>query len=126
MAPELQTRRPNVAVPSGAVYPNGIEYDPADPVIQSTVRPEGTVFRSSPGYPSIRPGRFRYQASHHGQGIHFTPQRFAEDFGERGLPLMVDKTKAADFTDVADLPGSERLDDSGALTASDGAANQGV
>lgn len=128
--PSLKTNTPNVAVPSGALYPNGVEFDPPDPSVQATTRPEGAIFRSSPGYSSIRPGRFRLAPGHpHGPGIHFTPQRFAEDVGELGpggYPLMVDKARAADFADVADLPGSERLDDNGAISASDAAQNRGV
>jgi hypothetical protein len=60
-------------------------------------------------------------------GIHFTPQRFAEDVGEYDtLPLLVDAQTAADHADIADLPGSERLDDRGKLTAGDVEANNGV
>jgi hypothetical protein len=120
-------RKINVAIPQGDIYPNGLRLVPADPNIQATVRPEGSFFQKSAGYESIRPGRNRYQKAYHGMGIHFTPMRFAEDVGEfDSLPLLVDAKTAAMHADIAELPGSERLDDEGALTAEDVNANEGV
>lgn len=106
----------NVAVPSGDLYPNGIPRTFADPVVQSTSHVPGTFFQESPGFESIRPGRNRLQKGYRGFGIHFTPQRYAEDVGQKGLPLMVE-TDAVDSADIAELPGSERLDDAGKATA---------
>lgn len=120
-------RNVNVAIPSGDIYPNGIPLKTANPDVQATVRPEGSFFRQSVGYASIRPGRHRYQDNNTGLGIHFTPHRFAEDIGEfNSLPLLVDSETAASHADIAELPGSERLDDAGKLTASDGNAGGGV
>lgn len=99
----------NVAIPSGTVYPDGLNLTMPDPVVQASVRPEGSYFRRSVGYATIRPGKSRFQDSH-GQGIHFTPQRFAENVDSPNtLPLMVDSTVAEDHADIADLPGSENL-----------------
>src|SRR6476646_8118191 len=99
----------NASIPSGAVYPDGLDLTTAYPVIQASVRPEGSYFRRSVGYATIRPGRTRFQ-NNKGLGIHFTPQRFAENVDEPNtLPLMVDSTTADDHADVADLPGSENL-----------------
>lgn len=118
---------PNVAIAQGDLYPNGVWATPPDPNIQATVRPEGHFFKKSPGYESIRPGRNKFQDACHGMGIHFTPQRFAEDVGEfDSLPLLVDEETSVSHADIADLPGSERLDDAGKLTAQDAAANRGV
>lgn len=120
-------RTPNVAIPQGDIYPNGIQATALNPDVQATVRPVGHFFKKSPGYETIRPGRNRYQDAYHGQGIHFTPHRFAEDVGEYGsLPLMVDEETAVMHADIAELPGSERLDDAGKLTAEDAAQNRGV
>lgn len=99
----------NSAIPSGAVYPDGLDLTTADPVIQASVRPEGSYFRRSVGYATIRPGKNRFQ-NNKGTGIHFTPQRFAENVDDsHTLPLMVDSTVADDHADIADLPGSENL-----------------
>ena len=99
----------NAAIPSGAVYPDGLDVTTPDPVIQASVRPEGAYFRRSVGYASVRPGRTRFQHNK-GGGIHFTPQRFAENVDDPAtLPLMVSSTTAPDHADVADLPGSENL-----------------
>lgn len=117
---------PNVAIAQGDIYPNGITLVPPDPDVQATVRPEGGLFQKSAGYESIRAGKTQFQHDH-GAGIHFTPMRFAEDVGEYdSLPLLVDATTAADHADLADLPGSGDLDDKGALTADQVAANEGV
>lgn len=125
----LRRRGPNVAVPSGSIYPDGIQPVAVNPAIQSTVRPGGHKFRSSPGYESVRPGKNGYQDGYHGLGIHFVPQRFGEDVGQYaspgGLPRMVDP-KASKTVDLADLPGSDRLDDAGKLTAEMVNANEGV
>lgn len=105
---------PNVAVPQGAIYPNGIEQHAAKPEVQATVRPEGAVFRSSPGYETVRPGNSRLSPMHpHGPGIHFTPLHYAEDVAHHGEALMVNKDTAADHVDVANLPGSDNLDAEG-------------
>lgn len=111
-------RGPNVAIAQGDLYPNGVYTIPPNPDIQGTVRPEGSFFRKSPGYETIRPGRHKFQRAYHGMGIHFTPQRFAEDVGAfNSLPLLVDEETAVMHADIAELPGSERLDDQGKLTA---------
>lgn len=120
-------RGPNVAIPSGDLYPNGLRLVPANPNVQATVRPEGSFFQKSAGYETIRAGRNRFQDAYKGMGIHFTPHRFAEDVGQFDtLPLMVDAQTAVLHADIADLPGSGRLDDEGKLTAADSAANKGV
>lgn len=105
----------NVSIPSGAIYPDGLDLTTADPTIQASVRPEGSYFKRSAGYATIRPGRTRFQHNK-GQGIHFTPKRFAEDVEQPNrLPLMVDSTVAADHADIADLPGSDQLSFDGQL-----------
>jgi hypothetical protein len=119
----------NVAVPAGDIYPNGLPHNLAPGDIQSTVRPQGWLFRHSAGYLTVRAGKTDFQDGQHGGGIHFTPQRFAEDVGSvdgHGYPLMVDKAKAVDMVDLADLPGSERLDDDGTITPYEAAGNRGV
>jgi hypothetical protein len=120
----------NVAIPSGDLYPNGLTIIPPNGEIQSTVRPPGWLFRKSAGYASIRPGKSSFQDGEHGLGIHFVPQRYAEDVGSytdmHGYPLLVDKEKAAHLTDLADLPGSDRLDDDGTITPYEAGANKGV
>lgn len=99
----------NVAVPSGAVYPDGLPETYADPDIQASVRPEGSYFVKSEGYETIRPGANEFQHGH-GPGIHFTPLRFAENIAmPASLPVMVDVSTAPDHADIADLPGSENL-----------------
>lgn len=110
--------RRNVSVPSGDVYPNGVPVTRPDVFVQSTTHIGGSFFKSSPGFPSLRPGRHRLQKSYHGTGLHFTPQRFAEDVGQAGLPMLVEPD-AVDSADIAELPGSERLDDEGKTTADD-------
>lgn len=103
----------NVAIPSGAIYPDGVPLTEANPDIQATVRPEGQYFVKSRGFETIRPGRTKFQHAH-GMGIHFTPRRFAENVDQSGkLPIMVDVTVAADHADLADLPGSQNLDSVG-------------
>lgn len=106
----------SVAIPSGSVYPNGIGVTRPDGAVQSTAHIPGSFFQKSPGLASMRPGRHRLQKGYSGHGIHFTPQRFAEDMGAEGLPLMVDPATAGKHADIAELPGSERLDDDGAAT----------
>lgn len=108
--------RTNASIPQGDIYPNGLELDAPDRVVQTTTHVGGSFFKSSPGVPTIRSGRHRLQKNFHGLGIHFTPLRFAEDLGAAGLPLLIDERTPGD---VADLPGSERLDDEGKTTADD-------
>lgn len=110
--------RPNVAIAQGDFYPNGITPVVLNPDVQATVRPGGTFFRKSAGFEGIRPGKNRFQSAYHGLGINFTPMRFAEDVGEYdSLPLVVDEETSARHADIAELPGSGRLDDEGKLTA---------
>lgn len=97
------------AIPSGAIYPDGLPLTEANPDIQRSVRPEGSIFAKSVGYETVRPGASRYQHNK-GGGIHFTPLRMAEDVGKPGtLPVLVDISTAPDHADIADIPGSERL-----------------
>lgn len=118
--------RTNVAIPSGAIYPDGLGLTLANPDVQASVRPEGQYFVKSVGFETIRPGRSRFQHSH-GMGIHFTPLRFAENVATMDdLPLLVDVTTAADHADVADVPGSDRLDEVGNLSGEEVAARGGV
>lgn len=106
----------NVAIPSGAVYPDGLPLTEANPDVQASVRPEGSYFAKSVGYESIRPGRTLFQHNK-GQGIHFTVLRYAENVADPGsLPVMVDVTTAPDHVDVADLPGSGDLTIDGNLS----------
>lgn len=99
----------NVAIPSGTIYPDGLPATMADPVIQASVRPEGSFFTKSVGYQTIRPGRSIFQHNK-GQGIHFTPTEFAENVAEpSSLPALVTISTAADHVEVADVPGSENL-----------------
>lgn len=110
-------RHPNVAIPSGALFPNGVGIAVIDPAVQATTHRPGSFFQKSPGYQSVRPGRHRLQKGYRGIGINFTPHRFAEDLGQKDLPLMVDEDTASRHADIAELPGSERLDDEGKTTA---------
>lgn len=103
----------NVAIPQGDVYPNGVPLGQTNLEVQRTVHVPGTFFQKSPGFASIRTGRHRLQKQFR-TGIHFVPHRFAEDVGTSERPLMVDPKEVGD---IADLPGSERLDDDGKTTA---------
>lgn len=108
--------RATVAIPSGAIYPDGLPMTEANPDIQRSVRPEGQFFASSVGFATIRPGRNRFQHNK-GAGIHFTPLRFAENVAEPGtLPTMIDVTTGPDHADIADLPGSADLTVDGQLS----------
>jgi hypothetical protein len=114
---------PNVEVPQGTIFPNGVDVSPANPVIQATVRPLGSVFRTSPGYETVRKGAHRMQSPNR-FGIHFAPIQLAEDFATGDA--LVDK---ADFTknaDVADLPHSEVLDQDGRIPDEMIRTNHGV
>lgn len=116
----------NVAIPQGAVYPDGLNVTVADPNIQATVRPEGSYFVKSVGYASIRNGRTKFQNAH-GMGIHFTPLTYAENLESPDtLPLMVDSTTATDHADIADLPGSENLTMDGQISPAEAARGNGV
>lgn len=115
-----------MAIPSGTVYPDGLDLTTPNPTIQASVRPEGAYFRRSVGYASIRPGRTRFQHCK-GGGIHFTPRRFAENVDDPNtLPLMVNSTVADDHADVANLPGSENLTMDGHINPADAATGGGV
>jgi hypothetical protein len=108
------------------VYPDGLDLTTADPVIQSSVRPEGSYFHHSVGYATIRPGRTKFQHVH-GHGIHFTPARFAENLERPNtLPLMVNSTTAPDHADIADLPGSENLTMDGEIHPADAATGGSI
>ncbi len=108
--------RTTVAIPSGAVYPDGLAITEPDPAIQASVRPEGSFFVKSVGYETIRPGRSDFQHNK-GGGIHFTVLRMAENVATPAtLPVMVDVTTAPDHADIADIPGSENLDSAGQLS----------
>lgn len=113
---------PNVSVPQGTIFPDGVDASPANPVVQATVRPQGWFFRHSPGYETIRRGKTQLQHPG-GFGIHFAPIQLAENFltGE-GLVDTTDTYTA----DVADLPMSEDLDADGKLSAADVRANRGI
>lgn len=113
----MQVRNRNAAIPSGDLYPNGVPRTLPNPAVQATTHVPGSYFQKSPGFETIRPGRHRLQKGFHGHGINFTPQRFAEDVGVDDLPLMVDEDTASKHADIAELPGSERLDDEGKTTA---------
>lgn len=106
----------NVALPQGDIYPNGVPVGVINPLAQATAHIPGTFFKKSPGFESMRPGKHRLQKSFHGHGIHFTPHRFAQDMGAAGLPILVDTETAVHHADIAELPGSERLDDEGKTT----------
>lgn len=111
----MSLARRHIAIPQGDIYPMGVARVEPDPSVQSTVHVGGSFFQESPGFETIRPGRHRIQKGYRGFGIHFTPHRFAEDIGQAGLPLVVD-SDAVDAADIAELPGSERLDDEGKAT----------
>lgn len=120
----------NVAIAQGEIYPNGVDLSPANPDIQATVRPMGWLFQQSPGYPTVRQGPHKIDLAHpSGQSIHFTPVRLAEDLSqqstESGPPAMIDVARASQTTDLADVPGSEFLDDEGRLPAWQAAGNMG-
>lgn len=108
-----------VAIPSGSIYPDGLPMTEADPVIQASVRPEGSYFAKSQGYETIRPGRTRFQ-NNKGRGIHFTLLRYAENVTQPDtLPVMVNITTGPDHADIAELPGSGDLTMDGRITAMD-------
>lgn len=117
----------NVALASGELYPNGVDISPPNADIQATVRPSGWLFRPSPGYPTVRPGPHKIDLAHpQGNSIHFTPLRTAENLSPgSGMPAMVDVANASKTVDLADMAGSEYLDDEGKLPAYLAAGNAG-
>lgn len=74
-------------VAQGMLAPSGYLDTAPDPVVQSTVRPYGTLLKSSPGYASIRQGKNRFQGR--GPTGGFRPWQFAEDVGGTGAALAV-------------------------------------
>lgn len=74
-------------IPAGMLAPSGLATGAADPNVQSTTRPGGTLLQPSPGYDSIRLGKNRFQ----GRGMTggFLPMTFAEDVGGTGAALAV-------------------------------------
>jgi len=126
----IQSRRAslggvNVAIPQGAIYPNGLSLEQPDENIQATVRPGGWLFIQSPGYATVRAGRTRYQ-DEKGLGIHFTPIRLAESgVISGGRMLVADGDASMDHVDIADLPNSDLIE-GGLLPASEVASNGGV
>lgn len=105
---------------SGDLFPDGVGLNPANATVQATVRPEGWLFASSTGYPTVRVGKTKISLAHpHGRGIHFSPVIFAEDVGNdpagptQGPPLLVDPSTASKFADVENLPNSSDLDHAG-------------
>jgi hypothetical protein len=114
---------PYVDIPQGTIFPDGVDTSPANPVIQATVRPAGSVFRTSPGYETVRRGSHKLQNPTR-FGMHFAPVQLAEDISTG--TALIDK---ADFTknaDVADLPQSDMLDADGKLSDDSARMNQGV
>lgn len=67
----------NAELPSGALYPDGLPLVAANPIVQASVRPEGTVFVQSPGYETVRTDK--HLRGEHGPGIGFTGIGLAED-----------------------------------------------
>lgn len=114
---------PNVEIAQGTIYPSGVDSSPANPVIQATVRPQGSMFRTSPGYDTVRRGAHRMQNPTR-FGIHFTPIQLAEDVTTGDA--LVDKDAFTKNADVADLPHSELLDQDGRLPDEMIRTNQGV
>lgn len=107
----------NVAIPVGAIYPNGLAVTEANPIIQASVRPLGSFFAKSQGYATIRPGKSKFQDSKGYGGIQFTPTRFAENLAmPTTLPTLVDVSTAPDHVEIADIPGSIALDVDGNLS----------
>lgn len=106
----------NVSIPSGTIYPDGLPSHSANPVIQASVRPEGSYFVKSAGYETIRSGRTKFQ-NNKGAGIHFTLIQAAENLGQpQTLPVMVDITTAPDHVDIAQIPGSGELTVDGVMS----------
>lgn len=114
---------PNVEIAQGTIYPSGVDSSPANPVIQATVRPQGSMFKTSPGYDTVRRGAHRMQNPTR-FGIHFTPIQLAEDVV--GGTSLVDADAFTKNADVADLPLSEYLDGDGKLPDEMIRKNQGV
>lgn len=82
------SRFKNKAVlPQGMIAPSGYYQDAVDPVVQSTVRPFGTLLKPSPGYDSVRVGKNRFQGK--GPTGGFRMMEFAEDVGGTGAALAV-------------------------------------
>lgn len=107
----------NVAIPVGAIYPNGLPMTAPNPVIQQSVRPLGSFFAKSQGYATIRPGKSKFQDSKGYAGIQFYPSRFAENLAMPAkLPTLVDVSTAPDHVEIADIPGSVALDVDGNLS----------
>lgn len=127
----LRNRTPNVAVPSGDLYPDGVDVHAPNAALQATVRPIGWLFRPSAGYQTVRQGNHKIDLAHpQGSSVHFTPLRFAEDLNPAhsvngGPPAMVDTVKGGDTIDLADLPGSEYLDGEGKMPGALAASNYG-
>jgi hypothetical protein len=118
---------PIVAIPSGDLFPSGIRDRIPDVGVQSTVRPPGWLFRSSVGFPTVRPGKNGFQDASGGLGIGFTPMHYAEDITQEGehhgIPALVDQSRIPG--DVTEIPGSEYLGVDGMMSATDVAQNKG-
>lgn len=107
----------NVAIPVGAIYPDGLTMTTPNPDVQRSVRPMGSFFVKSVGYATIRPGRTDFQDPKGYGGIHFTPTRFAEDVTKPNtLPILVDVATAPSHVEIADIPGSAEIDVDGNIS----------
>lgn len=79
--------RNKATIPNGMLAPAGLATGAADPNVQSTVRPAGTLLQPSPGYDTIRLAKNQFQGR--GATGGFRPMTFAEDVGGTGAALSV-------------------------------------
>lgn len=101
--------------------PNGYVDTFADPSVQATTRPPGTLLEPSAGYDSIREGKNKFQGK--GPTGGFRPMTFAEDIGGTGAVLSVipGQTTAIQATEYLD--GGPGMTPEGAVLIADRSLN---
>lgn len=104
-------------LPQGMLAPSGYYQDAVDPVVQSTVRPFGTLLPPSPGYDSVRVGKNRFQGK--GPTGGFRQMEFAEDIGGTGAALAVVPGDTSQIEASEWLPEDEDSFPEGSMIVSD-------
>lgn len=105
-------------IPQGMLNPSGLRQDYLiDPVVQSTVRPAGSLLRPSPGYDAVRVGKNRFQGK--GPTGGFREMEFAEDVGGSGAAISVVPGDVSQIASSEWLPESAEQIDEGSFIIAD-------
>jgi hypothetical protein len=105
-------------IPQGMLNPSGLRQDYLiDPVVQSTVRPAGSLLRSSPGYDTVRVGKNRFQGK--GPTGGFREMEFAEDVGGSGAAISVVPGDTSQIASSEWLPENPEQIDEGSFIIAD-------